>query len=221
MEFKVGEIYEAARVVEIKDFGAFVEITPFHTGLIYFTQIVPSVEHGKIGTVLSVGDKVKCAISEIKPGGKISLTMKIRKRIERKQQVEQVKRDIANMSEEDTSLRSIWMVLTNIQHYMLKYMQLAVPLKKGSARINLKCNKLTAQIASPIHFDTFKSEVRRLFSSDVIEHSQLSGYYYFETDVDLCSNIQQFVDSCSNMYVSVNPNPTVEIFIIDADSSSR
>ena len=65
MEFKVGEIYEAARVVEIKDFGAVVEITPFHTGLIYFTQIVPSVEHGKIGTVLSVGDKVKCAISEI------------------------------------------------------------------------------------------------------------------------------------------------------------
>lgn len=221
MEFKVGEIYEAARVVEIKDFGAFVEITPFHTGLIYFTQIVPSVEHGKIGTVLSVGDKVKCAISEIKPGGKISLTMKIRKRIERKQQVEQVKRDIANMSEEDTSLRSIWMVLTNIQHYMLKYMQLAVPLKKGSARINLKGNKLTAQIDSQIHFDTFKSEVRRLFSSDVIEHSQLSGYYYFETDVDLCSNIQQFVDSCSNMYVSVNPNPTVEIFIKDADSSSR
>ena len=41
MEFKVGEIYEAARVVEIKDFGAVVEITPFHTGLIYFTQIVP------------------------------------------------------------------------------------------------------------------------------------------------------------------------------------
>ena len=113
------------------------------------------------------------------------------------------------------------MVLTNIQHYMLKYMQLAIPLKKGSACLNPKGNKLIAQIDSQIHFDNFKSEVRRLFSTEVIRHNQLPGFYYFETDVDLCSNMQDFVESCSNMYISVHPNPTVEIQIKYADDTSR
>lgn len=221
MSYKVGDIIDEAIVVNIKDFGAFVDIGLFQNGLIHFSQIVPRVEYGNIGNVLSVGDKVRCAISEIKPDGKISLTMKIRKREERKHKIEQVKKDIANMSEEDTSLRSIWMVLTNIQHYMLKYMQLAIPLKKGSTYLNSKGNKLTAQIDSQIHFDNFKSEVRRLFSTDVFIHSQLADFFYFETDVDLCSNMQQFVDSCSNMYVCVRPNPIVEVQIKEADDTSK
>lgn len=221
MACTVGDIIEEAKVVNIRDFGVFVEITPFQNGLIHFSQIIPRAEYGKVGDILSIGDKVRCAVSDIKPDGKISLTMKIRKRIERKHQVEQVKKDIANMSDEDTSLRSIWMVLTNIQHYMLKYMQLAIPLKKGSASLNPKGNKLNAQIDSQIHFDNFKNEVRRLFSTVVFPHSQLPGFLYFETDVDLCSNMQQFVDSCSNMYVSIRPNPIVEIQIKEADETSK
>lgn len=221
MTYTIGDIIEEAKVVNIKDFGVFVEFGSFQNGLIHFSQVVPRVEYGAIGSVLSVGDKVRCVVSDIKPDGKISLTMKIRKRIERKYQIEQVKKDIANMSDEDTSLRSIWMVLTNIQHYMLKYMQLAIPLKKGSAHLNPKGNKLTAQIDSQIHFDNFKSEVRRQFSANVIRHRMLPGCWYFETDVDLCSNMQQFVDSCSNMYVSVHPNPVVEIQIKDADETSK
>lgn len=130
MKYAVGDIIEKAKIVNIKDFGAVVEISPFQNGLIYFSQIVPKVEYGNVGSVLSIGDEVRCVVSEIKPDGKVNLTMRIKKRFERKYQVEQVKKDIANMSDEDTSLRSIWMVLTNIQHYMLKYMQLAIPLKK-------------------------------------------------------------------------------------------
>lgn len=221
MEYTIGDIIEKAKVINIKDFGAFVEISPSPNGLIYFSQIVPKVEYGDVARVLSIGDEIRCAVSEIKPDGKISLTMKIRKRIERKHQIKQVKKDIANLSDENTSLRSIWMVLTNIQHYMLKYMQLAIPLKKGSACLNPKGNKLIAQIDSQIHFDNFKSEVRRLFSTEVIRHNQLPGFYYFETDVDLCSNMQDFVESCSNMYISVHPNPTVEIQIKYADDTSR
>lgn len=218
---QVGDIIEEAKIVNIKDFGVFVEISPFQNGLIHFSQIIPKVEYGNIGSVLSIGDKVRCAVSEIKLDGKINLTMKIRRRIERKHQIEQVKKDIVNMSDEDTSLRSIWMVLTNIQHYMLKYMQLAIPLKKGSACLNTKGNKLIAQIDSQIHFDNFKSEVRRLFSANVVRHSQLPGFWYFETDADLCSDMQQFVDSCNNMYVAVRSNPVVEIQIKGADSTSK
>lgn len=221
MTYKIDDIIEDAKVINIKDFGAFVEIGPSQKGLIHFSQIVPRVEYGNIDSVLSIGDNVRCAVSDVKPDGKISLTMRIRRRIERKKQIEQVKEDIATMSNEDTSLRSIWMVLTNIQHYMLKYMQLAIPLKKGSASLNTKGNKLTAQIDSQIHFDNFKSEVRRLFSTNVVRHNQLPGFWYFETDADLCSNMQQFVESCNNMYVSVHSNPVVEIQIKDADETSK
>lgn len=221
MIYTVGQIIEEAKVVNIKDFGVFVEIDSSLTGLIHFSQIIPKVGYGNIATVLSIGDRIRCAVSEVKPDGKVNLTMKISKRIERKHQIKQVKKDIANMSDEDTSLRSIWMVLTNIQHYMLKYMQLAIPLKKGSACLNPTGNKLIAQIDSQIHFDNFRSEVRRLFSTNVVRHSLLPGFWYFETDADLCSNMQQFVESCNNMYVSVRSNPVVEIQIKDADETSK
>ena len=221
MIYTVGQIIEEAKVVNIKDFGVFVEIDSSLTGLIHFSQIIPEVGYGNIATVLSIGDRIRCAVSEVKPDGKVNLTMKISKRIERKHQIKQVKKDIANMSDEDTSLRSIWMVLTNIQHYMLKYMQLAIPLKKGSACLNPTGNKLLAQIDSQIHFDNFRSEVRRLFSTNVVRHSLLPGFWYFETDADLCSNMQQFVESCNNMYVSVRSNPVVEIQIKDADETSK
>ena len=70
---KVGDVVKAT-IVNIKDFGAFADFDG-GSGLIYFTQIVPRVEHGAIEDVLSIGDTVDCAISEIKPDGKISLTM--------------------------------------------------------------------------------------------------------------------------------------------------
>ena len=126
---KIGDVVKA-KIVNIKDFGAFAEFDG-GSGLIYFTQIVPRVEHGAIGEVLHVGDTVNCVISEIKPDGKISLTMKIKRREARKAKIDEVKQDIQNMSEEDTNIRSIWMALTDIQHFMLKYMQMPIPIKHG------------------------------------------------------------------------------------------
>ena len=102
---KVGDVVKAT-IVNIKDFGAFADFDG-GSGLIYFTQIVPRVEHGAIEGVLSIGDTVDCAISEIKPDGKISLTMKIKRKEARKAKIEEVKQDIQNMSEEDTNIRSI------------------------------------------------------------------------------------------------------------------
>lgn len=220
MKYKVGDIIDEAQIVNITDFGAFVELDGVN-GLLHFSQIIPHVKYGEIDKTLSVGQKVRCIVSEIKTDGKVSLSMKKRKRDERKHKIEQVKRDITKMSDEDTNLRTIWMVLTNIQHYMLKYMQMPISIKKGSTSLSPKGNKLFAQIDSQIHFDNFKSEVRRLFSADVVCHSLLPGFYYFETDVDLCSNMQHFVDSSNSMYVSVLSCPTVELQIKDADEVSK
>lgn len=110
---KTGDAVKA-EIVNVKDFGAFAEFDG-GSGLIYFTQIVPRVEYGAIGEVLHVGDTVNCVISEIKSDGKISLTMKLKRKEVRKAKIEEVKQDIQNMSEEDTNIRSIWMALTDIQ----------------------------------------------------------------------------------------------------------
>lgn len=183
----VGDIVEAT-ITSIKDFGAFADFGE-GSGLIYYTQIVPKVEHGNISSVLSIGEQVKCKVEQIKPDGKISLTMKLSASIEKKptrsQIIENVKEDIKDMSSNDTSIRAIWKALTEIQHYMLKYMQGIIPFKKGSVRFDRAGNKLTAEIDTSVHFDTFKKEVRRIFDANVIKHESLKDYWYFDTDVEL------------------------------------
>lgn len=80
------------------------------------------------------------------------------KRPSRCQIIENVKEDIKDMSSNDTTIRAIWKALTEIQHYMLKYMQGNIPLKKGSIKIDSADNKLTAEIDTSVHFDTFKKK---------------------------------------------------------------
>ena len=172
---------------------------------------------------MHVGDTVNCVISEIKPDGKISLTMKIKRREARKAKIDEVKQDIQNMSEEDTNIRSIWMALTDIQHFMLKYMQMPIPIKHGSTKIDSKGEKLTAEIDHEVHFDAFQNEVRRVFSADVFKHETLSGFWYFETDAELYNpEVRQlFADECSNMYVRMQANPIIEISISHVDEKSK
>ena len=218
---EIGDVVKA-EIVNIKDYGAFAEFDG-GSGLIYFTQIVPRVEYGAIEDVLNLGDTVNCAISDIKPSGKISLTMKIKRKEARKAKITEVKQDIQNLSEEDTNIRSIWMVLTDIQHFMLKYMQMPIPIKNGSTIIDTKGEKLTAEIDQEIHFDAFQNEVRRVFSADVFKHETLSGFWYFETDAELYDpeTRQLFADECSNMYVRMQANPVIEISISDVDEKSK
>lgn len=218
---KTGDAVKA-EIVNVKDFGAFAEFDG-GSGLIYFTQIVPRVEYGAIGEVLHVGDTVNCVISEIKSDGKISLTMKLKRKEVRKAKIEEVKQDIQNMSEEDTNIRSIWMALTDIQHFMLKYMQMPIPIKHGSTKIDSKGEKLTAEIDQEVHFNAFQNEVRRVFSADVFKHETLSGFWYFETDAELYNpEVRQlFADECSNMYVRMQANPVIEISISHVDDKSK
>lgn len=218
---KTGDAVKA-EIVNVKDFGAFAEFDG-GSGLIYFTQIVPRVEYGAIGEVLHVGDTVNCVISEIKFDGKISLTMKLKRKEVRKAKIEEVKQDIQNMSEEDTNIRSIWMALTDIQHFMLKYMQMPIPIKHGSTKIDSKGEKLTAEIDQEVHFNAFQNEVRRVFSADVFKHETLSGFWYFETDAELYNpEVRQlFADECSNMYVRMQANPVIEISISHVDDKSK
>ena len=163
-ELKVGEIVRA-HVASIKDFGAFIDFDG-GSGLIYYRNIVPRVEHGAIRTVLSEGQSIEAIITEIQDDGKISLSMKIPRRARQAALAKEVKQDLASLSDEDTSIRSVWIALTKIEHYLLKYMQTPIPFKAGSVRFNSK-GDLLAEIDSDIHFDSFKSEVKRIYDAEV------------------------------------------------------
>ena len=71
-EPEVGEEYEG-EVVGIKDFGAFVKLTPAKDGLLHISRVA----NGRVATVedvLSLGDVVKVKVLEVDPKtGKISL----------------------------------------------------------------------------------------------------------------------------------------------------
>ncbi len=70
-EPEVGEIYDG-EVVGIKDFGAFVKLTPGKDGLLHISRMANG-RVGKVEDVLSLGDIIKVEVLEVGDNGKISL----------------------------------------------------------------------------------------------------------------------------------------------------
>ena len=73
-EFKAGEIF-TGKVVRLMDFGAFVELTPGHDGMVHVSELAPyRVE--KPSDFVDVGDTVQVKIKEIDEQSRVNLTMK-------------------------------------------------------------------------------------------------------------------------------------------------
>ena len=72
-EPEVGKIYEGT-VVNIKDFGAFINILPGIDGMLHISQIVEGKRLKSVEEVLHVGDKVRVRLVAIERG-KLSLSM--------------------------------------------------------------------------------------------------------------------------------------------------
>lgn len=70
-EPEVGEVYDG-EVVGIKDFGAFVKLTPGKDGLLHISRMANG-RVGKVEDVVSLGDIVKVEVLEVDGNGKISL----------------------------------------------------------------------------------------------------------------------------------------------------
>ena len=211
-ELKVGVVVKA-HVAYIKDSGAVVDFDGV-SGWIFYKNVIPRVEHGRVDSVLSEGKQIDAIITDIQDNGRISLSMKIPRRARQAALAEEVRQERESLSEEDKSIRSVWIALTKIEHYLLKYMQTPVPFKEGSVQFNSKGN-LIAQIDSEVHFNSFKSEVKRIFDAEVLPHPQLPGYWFFDTDISLCSANKRasFSDESANMYVQLDSDPVIEIYI--------
>ena len=73
-EPEVGKIYQG-KVVNIKDFGAFVNILPGIDGMLHISQLSDK-RVGKVTDVLKEGQTVRVKLTEIDNRGRLSLTMK-------------------------------------------------------------------------------------------------------------------------------------------------
>lgn len=73
-DYKVGETYNG-KVVRITDFGAFVELSAGHDGLVHISELAP-FRVNRVEDVIKVGDKIPVQIINIDEQGRISLSAK-------------------------------------------------------------------------------------------------------------------------------------------------
>ena len=72
---EIGKIYKAAKIVSVKDFGAFIEIIPGVDGLCHVSEL--SSEYVKdVDTVCKVGDRVDVKLIDIDNQGRLKLSIK-------------------------------------------------------------------------------------------------------------------------------------------------
>ncbi|HOF94820.1 MAG TPA: S1 RNA-binding domain-containing protein, partial [Clostridia bacterium] len=73
-EIEVGDVY-LGKVVNLKPFGAFVNLTPGKDGLVHISRLANKrVE--KVEDVVNLGDEILVRVLEIDQQGKITLTRK-------------------------------------------------------------------------------------------------------------------------------------------------
>ncbi|MEW5951236.1 MAG: polyribonucleotide nucleotidyltransferase [Elusimicrobia bacterium] len=74
-DVEVGQVYKG-RVVEIKDFGAFVEVLPGKEGLLHISEVdVHRIR--KVEDVLNIGDEVEVKVVDMDNTGKFKLSRKV------------------------------------------------------------------------------------------------------------------------------------------------
>lgn len=75
MDVEVGQIYKG-RVVEIKEFGAFVEVLPGKEGLLHISEVdVHRIR--KVEDILNIGDEVEVKVVDMDNTGKFKLSRKV------------------------------------------------------------------------------------------------------------------------------------------------
>ena len=73
-EIKAGEIYKG-KVVSIRDFGAFVELTPSKDGLVHISEL-ENYRVKNVEDVVQINDIVEVLVKSVSPDGKVSLSRK-------------------------------------------------------------------------------------------------------------------------------------------------
>ena len=75
--FEVGDTFDDAVIKKITDFGAFAELSPNKDGMIHVSEFSPQ-RIDTVGSVVSVGDVVPVVVKEVRPDGRVALSVKDR-----------------------------------------------------------------------------------------------------------------------------------------------
>lgn len=204
MNNKIGDIIKV-NITTIVDFGAFVSFDGL-SGLIHYKEI-PKGKHGNINTILKIGDIVDAKILEIKPGNKYGLSI-----IEAKSDLNliAVKEDIENLDKEETSIREIWKIFTEVNKYMLEFQKLPISLEATSAKLEQSKQRFTINVNTESKLKLFNNKIKALFDADIVEYEK--GKWYFITNVDNTTENEriQFEEESAFYYMIFHPLPVIE-----------
>lgn len=204
MSFKIGDIVKA-KISHIVDFGAFVEFDG-HSGLVYYTEI-PNARHGDISSVLAIGDVVEAKIIDKKSVNKVSLSISKAEKIKR---LNSVKDDVVQLNKEETNIRGIWKIFTEVNKYMLQFLKLPIALNASSATIDLAKSRLSIEVNTESKFKLFSQEVKSVFGTEIIEYKKDKWYLIANVDHIPESRRVKFEEESAFFYMIFHPLPVVE-----------
>lgn len=204
MSFKVGDIV-IARISKIVDFGAFVEFNG-SKGLIYYTEI-PNCKHGDVSSLLTIGDEVEAKIIGNKSKNKVSLSIA---KAEKQKNLNTVKDDVIKLNREETNIRGVWKIFTEVNKYMVQFLKLPITLNASSAVFDQAKSSLTVEINTESKFQLFSKEVKSVFGTEIVEFKK--GKWNVIANVDDVSESRRikFEEESTFFYMIFHPFPVVE-----------
>lgn len=201
---KVNDIVKCL-LSSVADFGAFVDMVNGGQGLIHYTQI-PGATKGNISAALD-GDEFEAMVIEVKPGDKYSLS--ITKAIEQRTK-EQVRQELSELGGEEKTIREIWKIFTDINKFLLQYMQQPILLDPKSCRIDNATNKLTVEVNTESKFEMFEKSFQSRFSTILYQVSPNEWCFYKNIDELSEKTLEDFQSECESLYFTFFPQPLVE-----------
>lgn len=208
-EIKKGDIV-TCRLTGIEDYGAFVRIIgDGRSGLIYYKEI-PRGRRGKanIERALDGEEEFEAMVTEIKEKGKISLSIA---KAEAMRSKEEVKRQLAEMSGEERSIRDIWDKIIRINKLLLQYMRLPIKLKPETCKIDEDTRRLTVNIDEESKVEAFTQSLYDKYGVKVVRESPTE--WSFRANIDELASggaLQEMESDCESLYYMFVPQAYAE-----------
>ena len=204
MSYNIGDIIKV-KITGIVDFGAFATFNNC-SGLIHWKEI-PKAKHGDVSSFLSIGDELDAKIIDLKSPNKYSLS--IAKAI-KANLINEVKKDVSTLNNEETSIRSIWKIFTEVNKYMLEFLKLPISLDGSTAILDQTKKRLTVNINPESKFQLFEKEVETLFDTNICENNKGNGYFISNVDDISEARRIEFEEDCTYYYIKFNPLPVID-----------
>ena len=204
MSYNIGDIIKV-KITGIVDFGAFATFNNC-SGLIHWKEI-PKAKHGEVSSFLSIGDELDAKIIDLKSPNKYSLS--IAKAI-KANLINEVKKDVSILNKEETSIRSIWKIFTEVNKYMLEFLKLPISLDGSTAILDQTKKRLTVNINPESKFQLFEKEVETLFNTNICENNKGNGYFISNVDDISEARRIEFEEDCTYYYIKFNPLPVID-----------